>query len=188
MFSEPREKYPRFFISHKIEIRESPIHGVGVFAAERLESREIIEACPVIVFHRDTMKILGDSVGGPARGITLGRHTRHVLMEYPFKWTPGMQALAMGWGGLYNHSTDHSNAFWQSNIENQSLDFYTRKAVESGEELCIRYVPVQNCGDLWFLNEDERAGTGRASIEGTGQLRSSPFRDDFLHFLVKSDD
>ena len=172
MFSEPREKYPRFFISHKIEIRESPIHGIGVFAVERLAPRELIEACPIILFHKDTMQLLDvECSTAHTRGITMGSVTRHVLTEYPFRWKDGMQALAMGWGGIYNHLTDHPNAMWQRNFENRSLDFYTRKAIEPDEEICTRYMPVKNCGDLWFLNEDDGAGIGRVSIEGTGQVR-----------------
>ena len=158
MFREGRNSYPRFFISPKVEIRDSPIHGGGVFAKEKLAPGEIIEACPIILFHfRDTMGALsGDDMvfGGQGGGIRRTQ-SRHVLMDYPFSWRNGMAAFALGWGGIYNHSTENPNAMWQRNFENLSLDFYTRRAVEPDEEICTRYVGYDMCEDLWFPESND---------------------------------
>ena len=60
MFRKSREEYPRFFVGDKVAVHESPIHGIGMFATTRIEARELIEACPVILFHSDVFEILND--------------------------------------------------------------------------------------------------------------------------------
>jgi SET domain-containing protein len=51
-------------IAHKIVVRSSPIHGLGVFAKEVICEGEIIEECPVI---------------------SLSSEHRHALLDYSFK-------------------------------------------------------------------------------------------------------
>ena len=149
MFKKSRESYPKYFISPKLECKESSIHGVGVFAKERIASRELIEGCPVILFHSDTLDTLA------ADGVDDEHQIRHVLMDYPFAWTTSTQlAFALGWGGIYNHSTKNPNATWKCNSENGSLDFYSRHVIEAGEEIFIRYLPIDESLNLWFVIDD----------------------------------
>ena len=141
MFRKNRKEYPKHFLSRKTEVRESEIHGIGLFAVEAIEAHELIEGCPVVIFHVDTKQYLEDFFS-----------QRHVLMDYPFYWSPGLLAFALGYGGLYNHSTYSPNATWKVNREFDSLDFYSRHAIEPGEEILIRYLSIEKCndGNLWF--------------------------------------
>ena len=139
MFRKPREEYPRFFVSDKVAVHESTIHGIGMFAVTRIEAHELIEASPVILFHKDVSDILVDVLGG-----------RTALMDYPFAWKGKIIAFALGYGGIYNHDTNSPNATWKCNYENESLDFYSRCAIEPGQEICTRYMAKSHCDNLWF--------------------------------------
>jgi hypothetical protein len=162
MFKERRERssYPKIFISHKIEVRESSIHGLGVFAKERLEFHELIEAAPVVVFHKDSF---GDDMGsddnvelaGQWGDVRLdGLHDRHVAMDYVFSWKPPIVAFPLGWAGVYNHSTENPNVIFRQNYDYECLDFCTRRVIEPDEEITIRYVPYKRCGNLWFTSDE----------------------------------
>jgi hypothetical protein len=76
-------------------------------------------------------------------------------MDYPFAWTTSTQmAFALGWGGIYNHSTKNPNVMWNCNDENISIDFYSKQVIEAGEELFIRYLPIDESLNLWFVIDD----------------------------------
>lgn len=139
MFKKARRDYPRYFINDALEVRESSIHGLGVFTHKRIEAHELIEAAPIILFHKDVSEILQDMLG-----------TRTALMDYPFAWRGSIDALSLGYGGIYNHATDNPNATWKCNYENESLDFYSRCIIEPGDEICTRYIPKHMCDNLWF--------------------------------------
>ena len=146
MFRKSRKEYPDFFVSQKIQIAKSPIHGHGVFAAERIEAHELIEASPVILFHWDTHTALKDYFG-----------SRHVLMDYPFSWNGKIVAFALGFAGLYNHSADSPNATWKLNYQIESIDFYSKHAIEAGEEICTRYLMKHLCDSVWFDDPETEA-------------------------------
>ena len=142
-----RKDYPKWFISEKLEIKNSPISGLGVFAREYIPARELIEASPIIIFHRDTFDALTER---DDFGVT-----RHVFLDYPFYWENEFSCIALGWGGLYNHSTNSPNAMWKTNHDGPSLDFYARCEIEPGEEILTRYLPVKNANKLWFVDDDD---------------------------------
>ena len=147
MFKKPRSEYPKWFLDARVEIKESPIHGLGCFAKEKIPANVLIESCPVIIFHRDTLDVLADEYNG-----------RHALMEYPFRWKTGYVAFCLGYGGIYNHSTKNPTATWRANYELPSMEYYTRRDVEPGEELLIRYLSFEKSGNLWFPDEDADEG------------------------------
>ena len=143
MFREPRSNLPKWFVDPRVELKESPIHGVGCFAKEDIEVNTLIESCPVIVFHTDTLDMLADACGD-----------RHILMEYPFQWDSGQCAIVLGYGGIYNHSTTSPSVTWRPNLETPSMEYWTREAVAKGEELFVRYYPFNKSGQIWFPDED----------------------------------
>ena len=145
MFREPRSSLPKWFLDPKVEIKESSIHGLGCFAKEDIEANTLIESCPVIVFHRDTLDALSDDEEGD----------RHILMEYPFQWSEaGHCAMVLGYGGIYNHSTMNPNVTWRPNTDLPSMEYWTRGSVAEGEELFVRYYPFSKSGLIWFPDED----------------------------------
>jgi hypothetical protein len=158
MFKEGRSSFPRIFMSHKIEVRESPIHGLGVFAKERIEANELIESAPVVLFHKDTKDALsmtetpGMTVDGTLQ--ISGLHDRHVLLDYPFEWKNNMLAFPLGYVGIYNHSTESPTGHWQPNFEYECIEVYSRGVIEPGEEITTRYVRYDSCDVLWFTSDE----------------------------------
>jgi hypothetical protein len=160
MFKEGRDSYPKIFMSPKIEVRESSIHGLGVFAKEQITTNELIEGAPVILFHKDTCDTFDYNQKrevhiNPAGGLRIeGVHDRHVLMDYPFTWKDKMLAFGMGYAGVYNHSTEEPNARWSPNFEHECVDISAKRTIEPGEEITIRYVEYKYCDTLWFVSDE----------------------------------
>ena len=116
----------------KIYIDNSKIHGLGVFALEKITEGEIIEICHII-------------------DMGLNKEPSHILIDYRFNWPQGVaewekQVVATGYGMLYNHSNT-PNALWRSNLNNKSFEFYSIKEINPHEEIFIYY------GDMSYWNE-----------------------------------
>jgi hypothetical protein len=61
------------------------------------------------------------------------------------------QAVILGLGSLFNHSTDSQNVGWIRDVKNRLVTYITLRDIRRGEELCISY------GDrLTFLDADAR--------------------------------
>ncbi|MBK25088.1 MAG: hypothetical protein CME70_19475 [Halobacteriovorax sp.] len=157
MFRE-KEEVKKWFISHKLEIRDSDIHGIGVFATEKIPKHEVIESAPVVIAHVDTLHTLNE--------FCCAAGTRHIFMDYVFGFGPGLIAFPLGWSGIYNHRHE-PNAFWDIISENElpgrskeadkrsgynALIFRTKREIEAGEEITTRYSP--DAGKLWFVDDD----------------------------------
>lgn len=102
----------------------SDIHGMGVFAAEPIPEGAVIEICPVLLF--------------PKTQLAQVRQT--VLDDYYFDWGDDGDwfALALGYGSLYNHSYE-PNADYGMDFDNKTIDIYSLRDIEPGEEICINY-------------------------------------------------
>ena len=167
-----RNDYPSHFIDTRLECKKSPLHRLGVFAKEPIPNRTLIEACPVIVFDKETHDILkgADDLGTYYRAY----NRRHILLDYPFSWDPSTNVIALGWGGIYNHSTLSPNVKWQPNHNTESLDFYAKRDIEAGEELLVRYLPVDQIDKLWFVEEETEHMLGTIEYADNS---SNSFRD-----------
>ena len=73
------------------------------------------------------------------------------------------QAVALGLGSLFNHSTLHQNVGWSRDLTGQCIVYKALRDIRAGEELCINY------GKLWFVDADEEQGQQKDNDE-----------DDFL--------
>jgi hypothetical protein len=152
LFRIDRSALPRWFVDPRVQVRSSPGMGKGCFATSRIEKNTLIESAPVILVHGDTFQNLNEYNGGT-----------HKLSEYPFSWgRDGMCAIALGYGGIYNHSPD-PNTVWRPSYEHESIQYTTSREIEEGEEIFIRYLPLNRLDSLWF--EDE------ASIEAANVWR-----------------
>jgi uncharacterized protein len=61
------------------------------------------------------------------------------------------QAIILGLGSLFNHSTLNQNVGWTRDIENRLIIYTALRDIRRGEELCISY------GDrLTFVDADAR--------------------------------
>lgn len=107
-----------------ISVRPSPIHGRGVFADTDIKTGEIIEECHCIILH------YGDDV----------------IFNYTFKLDIDGElkiGCVLGYGAIYNHS-NHPNADFKYDAEQNVMRFTAIKDIKSGEEICTSY------GDHWF--------------------------------------
>ena len=115
-------------------ISDSPLGGRGVFTSEFIERDSLVEVCPVLVF--DEFQSLESTK----------------LYDYLFRWgdTQNQRALALGFGSLYNHSSD-PNLRIQLNYDRRTISFYALKDIPIGTELLFNY--RGDAGDqtkVWF--------------------------------------
>jgi SET domain-containing protein len=104
----------------KLQVKQSPIHGYGVFADDDIEADSIIEECYTLI------------------------HKKEVVPFSSFYFSADQYAaLALGFGSIYNHS-NNPNARMVFDHEHSLVVFYAKRAIKSGEEICISY------GKEWF--------------------------------------
>ena len=105
-----------------LEIRSTPSAGRGVFAARDFSAGEVIERSPVIAM--------------PARDVPAIRDT--LLARYSFQWAGDGVALALGYGSLYNHSSEPNCIYWTIKDEGV-IEFVALVDIQAGEELRVNY-------------------------------------------------
>jgi uncharacterized protein len=110
--------------------------GRGVFAARAFVAGEVVEVAPVVVF-----SLAGEKLPDALRRIL-------------FKWgeligAPGPQAIALGYGCLYNHD-DAANLFCEASAAEQQLRFIARRDIAAGDELTINYDGAAPAEQSWF--------------------------------------
>lgn len=109
---------------------------MGVFAARAIETGEVIEICPVIVFPKAELE-----------------HVRKtVLDDYYFDWGDDGEwfAVALGYGSLYNHAYE-PNAEYGMDFEAKTIDIYCIRDIAAGEEILINYNgTVDDRSTVWF--------------------------------------
>jgi uncharacterized protein len=72
------------------------------------------------------------------------------------------QALALGLGSMFNHSTRDQNVGWIRNTETDVIVYTALRDIKAGEELCISYGSAR----LWFPDADAQAN---AELESPGE-------------------
>ena len=161
----------------KLQIRESPLEGMGVFATEDIQAGTILEEVPFILFPRlnsltksiyDTMKSnnfinpkevfyenLKDNLGfkDPER--------------YYFKWSPKNKldndtvytVLPLGFGPIYNSSNSENNASWT--VNETTFIFSATRDIKKDEEIKTFYGyflaengEIFNCERAFYLALD----------------------------------
>ena len=175
LFTSSRKDLPQYFIDPRIRVQMTPTMGKGCFALEDIQKNTLIESAPIILVHRDTFGSLNEINGGT-----------HKFSEYPFSWgRDGLCAIALGYGGIYNHKVN-KNVTWRPSYEMESIQFTTCKDISAGEELFIRYLPIEKLGDLWFEDEESQniADDSIVSLsrENLGDIKSwQAFKDGYMH-------
>jgi SET domain-containing protein len=116
----------------KIYVDNSPVHGLGVFAKEKINEGELIEECTILTLP-----------------IQKGEDS-NLFIDYRFNFPSGLeweeQVVALGFGSLYNHS-ESPNAHWYSNNEKRTFCFVALRDIEVGEEIFTFY------GDESYWND-----------------------------------
>lgn len=114
----------------KVEVKTSPIDGMGVFAIEQIKKDEIIEECHLI------------SV--PTLPIELKKMLITFMHKYVFRYPTDVElprlenVLPLGNGCIYNHSDDN-NAFWRDHPTCKAFQFVAKRDIQIGEEICTYY-------------------------------------------------
>jgi len=105
----------------KIEVKESPNKGLGVFAKEKIFSGETIETTPLL-----KLKV---------------QHNSDVLSDYRFYYprqgNTQTYVVALGYGSLYNHN-NQNNADWRDGGD-MIFEFFALRDIEPGEEIYLKY-------------------------------------------------
>ncbi|KAF2272714.1 protein methyltransferase [Westerdykella ornata] len=141
-----------FTITHlhrcpNLVIKSDTPKGRGVFASAPIPAKTIIDVCPVLV-------------------LGLEENKEHIekssLYHYTYNWpipisspspsssspspsgphspkTETHQALILGLGSMFNHSTHSQNVVWERDIVRQIVTYRALRDIAEGEELCISY-------------------------------------------------
>lgn len=116
-----------------IEVRDSPIHGLGVFATEDIPAGGLIERCAYLVIDDDDLQ------------------EANRLNDYLFTSPddPGDYLVLMGCGMLYNHASP-SNAEWQIDEEdNRFVRITAVVPIAKGAEI------FQDYGEEYWRTREE---------------------------------
>jgi SET domain-containing protein len=111
--------------SKKIEVKDSPIHGRGVFATSDIQAGEVLEECHFFILSH-THTAVNDGC----------------LYSMIFCWPMGNKechAVVLGYGTIYNHADDN-NATWETDRELRLYRFYATKEIKSGQEILTNYM------------------------------------------------
>jgi hypothetical protein len=139
----------------RLEVRESPVEGFGVFATDDILAGTVLEEVPFVLFPRyvNLAKGLYDflkSNGWVADKETFMENTRMNFKfkepeRYYFKWHPPVQldgdsmftVLPLGNGPCYNTSNTANNADWK--MLQDTFLFRAEKDIKKDEEIMTFY-------------------------------------------------
>jgi SET domain-containing protein len=121
----------------RLEIRDDPQKGRGLFASAPIAAGTLIEAAPVILVPPSQLKLLDQTI----------------LHDYYFAWDSDPKGessgvVALGLVALCNHSR-RPRARVRRNLAQGTLDLVALLPIAPGDEVTIDY----NC-PLWFAAQD----------------------------------
>ncbi|KAI5789027.1 hypothetical protein EDC01DRAFT_123678 [Geopyxis carbonaria] len=128
--------------------------GRGIFARSPLPAGTIIDTAPVILLSDEDFEA----------------HVRHsALWHYSYNWPTTdpatgkprtQQALVLGLGSMFNHSTRAQNVGWKRDVAAQCVVYVALRDIAAGEELLISYG-----ARLTFVDVDEEREREREKEE-----------------------
>lgn len=117
-----------------VDVSRNKKMGRGVFAKDKISKGELIERCPIIVLPDYETSIIETS--------------QLVNYTYFFGRHNNKPCLVLGYGSLYNHSTQ-PNAIYKPKLGKQVVDFVAIRNIKKGEEITVSYSKNPNT-KLWF--------------------------------------
>ncbi len=107
-----------------IEVKDSSLHGRGVFAVATISRGAVIEVAPAVFLSGEEKELL--------------RHS--LLFNYYFLVNTGDHPAVFGFGysAFYNHSAQ-ANAFYTFSLKRNTISFHAYKKILAGEEITINY-------------------------------------------------
>lgn len=118
-----------------VEVRRSPIEGIGVFAKRDIACKEIIEECFIVV-----MNALGEPDFNEKVDVNLMRYlyTCEERHSYITDKKEELVAIPLGVGACFNHH-DKFNVDYIMDVENKVFTYVAHRDINQDEELFIRY-------------------------------------------------
>jgi len=129
----------KLFHSNKIEVRDSSIHGRGIFAKEDIKSGEILEECHYIVIDD------GNTHDMPLYKWRRLPPTNEEIDNRKFPWPKGEDfekfTLPLGFGCMYNSAIDEEkrSVKFETDLDKDIYRFFTVNDVKKDEELLLYY-------------------------------------------------
>jgi len=120
-----------FYSPSKIIIKQSTIHGRGVFANQDIQEGEIVERCPTIAlgfrsrYHSDP-QIYRYLYGQPM--CPCNECKTHGFIFH----------MVLGYGMIYNHQ-DNANTTWKFDYANSIADVIANRDIKKGDEIFVDY-------------------------------------------------
>lgn len=107
-----------------LEIKESPIHGLGVFACLDFKKGDLIETAPIILLSQADREYLQPTA----------LYHYYFVLDRP----EAPVAIGLGYSSLYNHQA-LCNAAYEISVRRACLWIRACQAIREGEEITINY-------------------------------------------------
>ncbi len=104
-----------------VEIKQSPLHGKGVFATRNITKGELLARCDMALIH-------------------VNENLPEVLATLQFPWIEEYDAICISdVGSFFNHSSDPSAEVFERDFENLIQTFVAKTDIDKGTEITIYY-------------------------------------------------
>lgn len=103
-------------------IKNTKKYGRGLYSTKNIKKGDIVEISPIVVLDKYEAQKITDTL----------------LNVYVFEWSKEGSALALGKGGLFNHSRT-SNISYMNSFRTKEIFFIATKNIKKGTQLFIDY-------------------------------------------------
>ena len=107
----------KLYLSNKLEIRKSKLHGWGVFASQNISKDKVIEE---------------------SLTIPISEQISDDLKRYRYVFD-NKQYFGLGFAGIYNSSKSKENSNLKRELVDDMIVFTTTKEIKKDEELLLHY-------------------------------------------------
>jgi hypothetical protein len=114
--------------------------GRGVYVLRAFREGEVVEVCPVVML-RKPYEALPEEI------------QKLVFMWGRRDGLPDVQALALGYGSLYNNDNP-ANMRYEADRRALVLRFIAVRGISVGEELTVNYSGSSDDNDWWFKDKN----------------------------------
>ncbi len=104
-----------------VEVKESPLHGKGVFATQNIAKGEVIVKSDMALIH-------------------VNENLPEILATLQFPWTDEYDAICLSdAGSFFNHTSQPNAEVQERDFKNHIQIFVAKKAIVKGDEITIYY-------------------------------------------------
>ena len=108
-------------MSHLVKVKQSPLHGKGVFAIQNISKGEVIVESHMVLIH-------------------VNENLPEALATLQFPWTDEYEAICLSdMGSFFNHSSQPNAKIIERDFKNQIQTFATQRPIAKGDEITIYY-------------------------------------------------